>query len=134
MSVKWKRGSLAIVSALVGGALGLGCAHAASNESPSYQSSITVDQSGEGEHGEAARYAELAKIDVGRATAAAQAQVSDKVLSAALENENENLVYSVVIAPASGGPVQDLKVDAGNAAVLHADAANGREHDEEEKD
>ena len=133
ISAKWQAGSLAVVSAFVG-ALGFGCAHAANTESPSYQSSITVDQSGEGEQGEAARYAELAKIDVGRAMAAAQARVPGKVLSAALENENGNLVYSVVITPAAGGPVQDIKVDAGNAAVLHTDAANGRERDEEEKD
>ena len=130
MSAKWQSGSIAVIGALVG-ALGLGCAHAANNESPSYQSSIAVDQSGEGEHGEAARYADLAKIDVGRAMAAAQARVPGKVLSAALENENGNLVYSVVIAPAAGGPVQDVKVDAGNAAVLHAEAGNGREGDEE---
>ena len=66
--------------------------------------------------------------------AAAQAQVPGKVLSAALDNENGNLVYSVVVAPASGGPVQDVKVDAGNAAVLHAETGNGHERDEEEKD
>jgi uncharacterized membrane protein YkoI len=102
-------------------------------ESPSYQSSVTVDNAGEGERGEAARYAGLAKIDVGRAMAAAQAQVPGKVLSAALENENGNLVYSVVIAPASG-PVQDVKVDAGNVQVLHTETGNSRERDEEEKD
>ena len=133
MSAKWQSGSLAIVSALVG-ALGFGCAHAANTENSSYQSSITVDQSGEGERGEAARYAGLAKIDVGRAIAAAQANIPGKVLSAALENENGNLVYSVVITPESGGPVQDVKVDAGNAAVLHTDVGNGRERDEEERD
>src|SRR5437764_575532 len=133
MSAKWRSGSLAFVSVLVG-AVGLGDAHAASTESPSYRSSITVDQSGEGEHGEVARYAGLAKIDVGRAMATAQAHVPGKVLSAALDNENGNLVYSVVIAPASGGPVQDVKVDAGNAAVLDTDTGNDREGDHEEKD
>jgi len=30
--------------------------------------------------------------------------------------------------------VQDVKVDAGNAAVLHTDTENGREGDHEEKD
>ena len=132
MSAEWRSGSLAFVGVLAA-AVGLGCAQAANPESPSYQSSITVDQSSEGEHGEAARYAGLAKIDVGRAMAAAQAQVPGKVLSAALDNENGNLVYSVVIAPASGGPAQDVKVDAGNAAVLHTDTGNG-EGNEEEKD
>jgi uncharacterized membrane protein YkoI len=66
--------------------------------------------------------------------AAAQAQVFGKVLNAGLENENGHLVYSVVITPASGGPAQDVKVDTGNAAVLHTDTGNGREGDQEEKD
>lgn len=133
MSAMRQIGSVAIISALAG-ALGLGCAHAANADNPSYQSSVTVDQSGEGERGEAARYAELAKIDAGKAMTAAQARFPGKVLSAKLENENGNLVYSVVITPASGGPAQDIKVDAGNATVLHIEAGNGREGDEEEKD
>jgi uncharacterized membrane protein YkoI len=133
MSAMRKIGSVVMMSALAG-ALGLGCAHAANTGDPSYQSSVTVDQSGEGEHSEAARYAELAKIDAGKAMTAAQVRVPGKVLKAALDNENGNLVYSVVISPASGGPVQDVKVDAGNAAVLHIDTGDGREGEEEEKD
>jgi uncharacterized membrane protein YkoI len=128
-----KIGSVVVVSVWAG-ALGVVCAHAASTNNPSYQSSIIVGESGDGEHAEAARYAELAKIDVGKAIAAAQARVPGKVLSAALDNENGNLVYSVVITPASGGPMQDIKVDAGNAAVLHTDTGNNREGDEEERD
>jgi uncharacterized membrane protein YkoI len=77
---------------------------------------------------------ELTKIDAARAMAAAQTRVPGKVLSAALDNENGNLVYSVVITPASGGSAQDVKVDAGNGSVLHVDTTNGREADEEEKD
>ena len=125
-----KMGSVVVMSALAG-ALGLVCAHAANTNNPSYQSSITVGESGDGEHVEAARYVELAKIDAGKAMAAAQARVPGRVLSAALDNENGNLVYSVVINPVSGGPVQDVKVDAGNGAVLHVDTGNGREGDEE---
>jgi uncharacterized membrane protein YkoI len=68
---------------------------------------------------------ELAKIDAGKAMAAAQTRVPGKVLSAALDNENGNLVYSVVITPTAGGPAQDVKVDAGNGAVLHIDADDG---------
>jgi len=125
-----KIGSLVVMSALAG-ALGLVCAHAANTNNPPYQSSITVGESGDGEHGEAARYVELAKIDAGKAMSAALARVPGRVLSIALDNENGNLVYSVVITPASGGPVQDAKVDAGNGAVLHTDTGNGREGDEE---
>lgn len=119
-----KFGSVVIVTAVVA-ALELGGAHAANTNNPSYQSSITVGDSGDGERGEAARYMELAKIDAGKAMAAAQARVPGEVLSAALDNENGNLVYSVVITPTAGGPAQDVKVDAGNGAVLHIDADDG---------
>jgi uncharacterized membrane protein YkoI len=119
-----KFGSVVIVTAVVA-ALELGGAHAANTNNPSYQSSITVGDSGDGERAEAARYMELAKIDAGKAMAAAQARVPGEVLSAALDNENGNLVYSVVITPTAGGPAQDVKVDAGNGAVLHSDAADG---------
>ena len=63
--------------------------------------------------------------------AAAQARVPGRVLSTALDNENGNLVYSVVITLVSGGPLQDVKVDAGNAAVLQIDTGNDREGDGE---
>ena len=119
-----KFGSVVIVTAVVA-PLELGGAHAANTNSPSYQSSITVGDSGDGERAEAARYMELAKIDAGKAMAAAQARVPGEVLSAALDNENGNLVYSVVIMPTAGGPAQDVKVDAGNGAVLHIDADDG---------
>jgi len=126
-----KIGSVVVMGALAG-VLGLVCAHAADANKPPYQSSITIGESGDSEHGETVRYVELAKIDVGKAMAAAQARVPGKVLSAALDNENGNLVYSVVITPTPQGPVQDVKVDAGNGAVLHTETVNGREGDEEE--
>ena len=119
-----KFGSVVIVTAVVA-ALELGGAHAANTYHPSYQSSITISDTGDGERAEAARYMELATIDAGKAMAAAQARVPGKVLSAALDNENGNLVYSVVITPTAGGPAQDVKVDAGNGAVLHIDADDG---------
>jgi uncharacterized membrane protein YkoI len=130
MSAMGKIGSVVVMSALAG-TLGLVCAHAANTNNPSYQPSITVGDAGDGEHGEAARYMELAKIDAGKAMAAAQARVPGRVLSTALDNENGNLVYSVVITPVSGGPLQDVKVDAGNAAVLQIDTGNDREGDGE---
>jgi uncharacterized membrane protein YkoI len=118
------------VSGLLG-AVALDGAYAATTSSPSYQSSITVGDTGDGEHAEAARYMELAKIDAGKAMAAAQTRVPGKVLSAALDNENGNLVYSVVITPTAGGPAQDVKVDAGNGVVLHIDAGNSHEDRDE---
>ena len=118
------------VSGLLG-AVALDGAYAATTSSPSYQSSITVGDTGDGEHAEAARYLELAKLDAGKAMAAAQTRVPGKVLSAALDNENGNLVYSVVITPTAGGPAQDVKVDAGNGVVLHIDAGNSHEDRDE---
>ena len=118
------------VSGLLG-AVALDGAYAATTSSPSYQSSITVGDTGDGEHAEAARYMELAKIDAGKAMAAAQTRVPGKVLSAALDNENGNLVYSVVITPTAGGPAQDVKVDAGNGVVLDIDAGNSHEDRDE---
>jgi uncharacterized membrane protein YkoI len=131
MTAMQKFSSAMTMSALVG-ALGLAGAHAANTTNPGYQSSITVGDFGDGEHAEAARYMELAKIDAGKAMAAAQGRVPGKVLSATLDNENGNLVYSVVITPTAGGPLQDVKVDAGNGAVLHTDTGNGRDgHDDD---
>jgi hypothetical protein len=65
MSAMRKIGSVVAMSALAG-ALGLVCAQAANTNNPSYQSSITVGDAGDGEDGEAARYMEFAKIDAGR--------------------------------------------------------------------
>ena len=56
---------------------------------------LSIEHYGDDEHGEAARYTELAKIDVAKAMAAAQARVSGKVLSAALDNEDGKLVYNI---------------------------------------
>jgi uncharacterized membrane protein YkoI len=123
---------------LVLGALTLGdglvaTADAAGNgtaQYPAYQSSIRVPEHANGERGEAARLVALAKIDATRATSAALAKVSGSVLKVALDNENGNLVYSVEIKTASNG-IKDVKVDAGDGAVLHVDAA-GDEGEEEE--
>ncbi|MDW3688988.1 PepSY domain-containing protein [Cupriavidus sp. CV2] len=83
-----------------------------------------------GERGEAARLASLAKIDATRAISAAQAKVPGAVLKVALDNENGNLVYSVKIKTASN-EIKDVKVDAGNGAVLHVDAAGDEGEDED---
>ena len=78
----------------------------------------------------AARLAALAKIDATQATSAAPTQVPESVLKVALDNENGNLVYSVEIKTASN-EIKDVKVDAGNGAVVHMDAANDEEDAEE---
>ncbi len=97
---------------------------------PPYRSSIRVPDRSMPERGEAARLASLATIDATRATSAALASVPGTVLKVALDNENGNLVYSVEVRTASN-EVKDVKVDAGNGAVLHVDAA-GVESDADE--
>lgn len=98
--------------------------------SPAYQSSIKVPDQHNGERGEAARLAALAKIDATRAISAALGQVPGTVLKVALDNENGNLVYSVEIKTANN-EIKDVKIDAGNGAVVHVDAANDEDETEE---
>jgi uncharacterized membrane protein YkoI len=118
-------------------ALGTVAAAAATKE-PAYQSSVKVEapKGRHGEQDEAARYADLAKIDAAQAISAAQARVAGKVLRAALENENGNLVYSVAVKPAGArdAAVQEVQVDAGTGTVLHVAAAGADGHDDESED
>jgi uncharacterized membrane protein YkoI len=121
-----------VLGALTLGFALLSSAHAEGEgkaQSPVYQSSIRVPDQQNGERGEAARLAALARIDASRANAAALAQVPGTVLKVALDNENGNLVYSVEIKTASN-EIKDVKVDAGNGSVLHVDAAGDEEADE----
>jgi uncharacterized membrane protein YkoI len=108
----------------------------AEERTPDYVSSIRLDAKDQrGERAEAARYAGLARIDVTQAIAAAQGRVAGKALGAALENENGNLVYSVLVqSNQAGGAPQEVKVDAGNGAVLAVEAGEpGKDRDEEEE-
>jgi uncharacterized membrane protein YkoI len=110
-------------TALVACALGFGmfggiyAADKGTTQPPAYQSSIKVPDQNNMERDEAARLASLAKIDVTQATAAAVGKVPGTPVKAVLDNENGNLVYSVEIKTASN-EVKDVKVDAGNGAVL----------------
>lgn len=98
-----------------------------------YQSSITVpgpatgpDASGAAnETSESASLAPLAKITAEDAKAAAAAAQPGTARSVQLENEDGNVVYAVTVDTASG--VLDVKVDAGNAKVLAADAGDGHD-------
>ena len=103
------------------GLLGGGYAAVGAETQPAYEASIKVGNQSEGEGGEAAKLASLAKIDSVAATSAALAQVPGTVLKVALDNENGNLVYSVEIKTASN-ECNDVKVDAGNAKILLVDA------------
>ncbi|MDS0859811.1 PepSY domain-containing protein [Burkholderia pseudomultivorans] len=124
--------TLALGALAVGAGL-LGTAYAESSgdsQSPSYRSSIRVPDQAGGEKDEATQLAALAKIDAKRASSAALAKVPGTVLQVGLDNENGNLVYGVEIKTASN-EVKDVKIDAGNGAVLHMDAADNEENEEE---
>jgi uncharacterized membrane protein YkoI len=95
-------------------------------KSPSYTGSLTVTEAttaGKHEADEATALASQAKITIEQAKAAAlAANPGAIVIKAELDNENGTLVYSVELS--SGA---DVKVDAGNGAILHTDtdADNG---------
>ena len=127
-------GAATLALALVG--VGYG-ANQAGARNPTYTSSIQVKDQDREEHGErheeggeAAQLASLAKIEMTQATSAALAQVPGTVLKASLDNENGNLVYSVEVKTGAN-EIKDVKVDAGNGAVLHVDAGGHGEEEEE---
>jgi len=95
-------------------------------QSPSYSSSISVDQTtteGMSEADEAAALAGQAKISIEDAKAAAlAANPGTTVVKAELDNENGALVYSVELSNGS-----DVKVDAGNGAILHTETGGDNE-------
>ncbi|MEH2451876.1 PepSY domain-containing protein [Nostoc sp.] len=70
------------------------------------------------EQQEAAKLQPLAKITAQQAQQAVEASVGGKAKSVKLENEDDNLVYTVEIGQ------QNVKVDAGNGKVLYAENAN----------
>ena len=91
-------------------------------QDPSYNGSITVDQAqtdGTSEADEAAALQDKATLSAADAEAAAlAANPGTTVVKTELDNENGVLVYSVEL---SNG--QDVKVDAGNATILHSEQA-----------
>ena len=90
---------------------------------PSYAGSIVVDQAqyeGMSEADEAAALQKMATISADQAKAAAEAaNQGATAVKVELDNENGVLVYSVEL---SNG--LDVKVDAGNGAILHSEQAD----------
>jgi uncharacterized membrane protein YkoI len=88
---------------------------------PSYGASIQVNDAqyeGMSEADESAALAGLSTITPEQARAAAlTANPGATVLKVELDNENGALVYSVELSNGA-----DVKIDAGNAAVLHTDS------------
>lgn len=140
--------ALAFVVALIAGGLAVKSAYADNGKAP-YRSSIQVppgisgsDEQGEkedggkdgkedrGENGDQSEANEqqqliaLAKITVDQAVTAARASVAGTVSSASIDNEDGNLVFSVLISTPAG--LQDVKVDAGDGRVLFVDTTPER--------
>lgn len=71
----------------------------------------------------------LAKITIEQAIAAARMQQAGSVSEASIEDEDGNLVYSVLIVTPAG--MRDVKIDAGNGRVLFVDSNPDDEEDED---
>lgn len=93
-------------------------------QDPTYTGSIAVDESVnyDSEEAEAAALAALATITPEEAQAVVEADMGGAVVSVELGNENGYLVYSVILDDGT-----DVKVDAGNGAILHTDSADENE-------
>ncbi len=95
-------------------------------QNPSYTGSVTVDQAataGMSEADEAAALQGKATLSAANAEAAAlAANPGATVVKTELDNENGALVYSVELS--SGA---DVKVDAGNGAILFTDSGADNE-------
>jgi uncharacterized membrane protein YkoI len=102
-------------------------------QSPSYRSSITApEQEFESEAAEAQALRSKATVSEAEARSAALAAVPGTPGQIELDNENGNVVYSVEITKADGAKI-DVKVDAGNAKVLHQEADDGDDVNEAEQ-
>jgi uncharacterized membrane protein YkoI len=103
-------------------------------ENPRYTGSIQVseDRPGQSEEAEAAALQSQARITADQARAAALDRFAGAtVRSVVLENENGSLVYGLRITD-KAGKGQDVKVDAGNAKVLHVEADGSEDHEGDE--
>jgi uncharacterized membrane protein YkoI len=95
-------------------------------QEPSYTSSVRVAESAtEDGAAEAAALTALAKISEADARNAALAKFPGATIQkAALEDENGNVVWSVALTDANKA-AQEVKIDAGNGAVLATEAGGG---------
>lgn len=145
--------AIAFVVALIAGGV-VARAVYAENEKVPYRSSVQVppEVSGQNERGEAEEGGQegkedesgnedqseaseqqqliaLAKITIEQSITAARANVAGTVSSASLDDEDGNLVFSVLISTPAG--LHDVKVDAGNGRVLFVDTTPDGEHDDD---
>ena len=104
------------------------------DEDGGYTSTITVADNGsdtaeatDSEATESASLAGLATITADEASAFAQQAAQGTVENVVLENENGNVVYSVIMN--DGTTTVDVKVDAGDGTVLTIDSDNDASDD-----
>lgn len=134
---------LAITVAMLGTFLGFGglirAVYARSPQSavavmPQHRSSHLVAEASDGdgeandnveEQQEQAKLQPLAKITPSQAQQAAETSVGSKASSVKLENEDGNLVYTVIVGQ------NEVKVDAGNGRLLYAE--NDRQNNEKQE-
>jgi uncharacterized membrane protein YkoI len=103
------------------------------DQSPAYRSSITApEQEGVGEEAEASALQAKATVTAVQAKSAALSAVPGTAGQVELDNENGNVVYSVEITKADG-TVVDVKIDAGNAKVVHQDSGDDEQSDAPEQ-
>ena len=104
-------------------------------EEPVYTGSVEAPAEDESltEAEEAAQLEGLAGITADEAAAAAAAAVGGDVTEVELDNENGTVVYSVEITDAAGVDV-DVKVDAGDGAILDQQADDDEGEDAEADD
>ncbi len=112
-------GGTGIIAASAGAApapVGAGQEQDGSQE-PSYTGSIKAPEGSGGEEAENAALSGLAVITPEEAATAAGSAVTGTVGTAALDNENGFVVYSVEVM-GKDGKLQEVTVDAGNGQVL----------------
>ncbi len=97
---------------------------AGDKQEPSYTSSVKAPAESATELNdaqEAQQLASLAKISEVQAKAAAEKSAGGTASSVKLEEENGSVVYAVIVG------TKEVKVDAGNGAILNTEASDGNE-------
>jgi len=102
-------------------------------QDPSYTSSVTAPEAPESqpEADEAAALEGVATVTADQARDAALSAMPGTAGEVELDNENGNVVWSVEIT-AADGTITDVKVDAGNAAILAQDSEDDSESEADE--
>lgn len=104
----------------------------ATEQEPQLNGSVqATDVDGLSEADESAGLAALATLSEADARAAATGAVPGEVGEVELENENGSVVWSVEVTDASGAAVE-VKVDAGNGAILDQQADDDEDHGDDE--